>query len=296
VFLATCLGAEWSVREDSDVTTHFSLLRVRSGPENLSGMSFDCFRKIYCSVDDEGGLCQAYEAMSTGGLFFLACEFLSIIFLLFMAERFVYMHEGLDFARPIVTYIFGIISLVSHLVGVIQWFSLTEAGWGDSCDEPPEDLDDRITFCITTGPAVAVFLIFMLSIVIPGSLFVYYKRDKEVTDRIIRLKPNNVFYIPIRAYYAVITILILISFVLSVASISTDKWVERNEIPDFEGDLFFCHDCDPETDNIGWDCYSAKICAKESDGLCESFFALKDAGQFYAILTGCFYFCLLFWL
>jgi hypothetical protein len=86
-------------------------------------------------------------------------------------------------------------------------------------------MEDRVAFCLSTGPTIAVVATVLLFIVIPGSLFLYFKRDRDMTDRVIRLARIKVFYIPIRAYYLVITLLILISFILSVISVGIDDWV-----------------------------------------------------------------------
>ena len=127
---AFSLGSEWTYREDSEVTTWFSLLQVRRGPENLEGMGLDCFNKVYCSIDAEGGLCEVFSDMTFAGSWYLLCEFLSIVFLTFMTERLIYMYIIVDFARAIITYIFAGIAVLLHLLAVFVWFGQSKQTYG----------------------------------------------------------------------------------------------------------------------------------------------------------------------
>lgn len=280
VWFVCAFSESWVTREDGPDNVYFTLAEVQRGPDNLLGMSWNCFVKPYCNLDNQSDLCFSWQGVQSGAILYLGASGFATLFTLLLVERFVFLYTGKDAGWKWLTYSFLVLVPLAQLLAVAGFFGLSEAEFNGSCDNSIEDTNTKVKFCAGRGPILAIIGL-LWSFITSAVLFVLYFKRPASVDAGIELKLGKVALIGNFYWLGILVACIVCNAIMIIVSTILDDWVERSDLPEFTGSLLACKDCDSTLKFVPYDCYSAKFCALDSYGYCSLFSQLKNGG--YAV-------------
>lgn len=280
VWFVSAFSEYWVTREDGTDNVYFTLAEVQRGPDNLLGMSWNCFVKTYCEMDNQSDLCSSWQGVQSGAILYLGASGFATLFTLLLIERFVFLYTGKDAGWKWLTYSLLVILPLAQLLAVAGFFGLSEAEFNGSCDNAIEDTSTKAKFCAGRGPILAIIGL-LWSFITSAVLFVLFLKRSPKVDSGKELILGKVGLMGNFYWLGILVACVVCNAIMIIVSTILDDWVERTDLPEFTGSLLGCKDCDPTLKFVAYDCYSAKFCALDSYGYCSLFSELKNGG--YAV-------------
>lgn len=280
VWFVAAFSEYWVTREDGPDKVYFSLAEVRRGPDNLLGMSWNCFVKTYCDVDNQSDLCASWQGVQSGSILYLGASGFATLFTLMLIERFIFLYTRKDAGWKWLTYVLLAVVPLAQLLAVAGFFGLSEAEFNGSCDNSIENTDTKVKFCAGRGPILAIIGL-LWSFITSALLFVLFTKRPANVDSGKPVRLGKVLLMGNFYWLGILVACVVCNAIMIIVSTILDDWVERNDIPEFTGSLVACKDCDPTVKFMAYDCYSAKFCVLDNYGYCSLFSNLKNGG--YAV-------------
>jgi len=280
VWFVSAFSEYWVTREDGPDKVYFTLAEVQRGPDNLLGMSWNCFVKPYCELDNQSDLCSSWQGVQSGSILYLGASGFATFFTLLLMERFVFLYTGKDAGWKWLTFSLLVIVPLAQLLAVAGFFGLSEAEFNGSCDNAIEDTSTKVKFCAGRGPILGIIGL-LWSFITSAVLFVLYLKGPVSVNASKELRLGKVVLMGNFYWLGILVACVVCNAVMIIVSTILDDWVERSDMPEFTGSLLACKDCDPTLKFVAYDCYSAKFCALDSYGYCSLFSELKNGG--YAV-------------
>jgi hypothetical protein len=108
---------------------------------------------------------------------FTICEILTLVFFVFWMEVIWETILGRDFGIPLFNYFVPALTWLAHLAGVIQYFEIANLAMANSCNDEVEDrTEDSIQACGTSGPALIIIELIILTATMIWYYVIYRRR------------------------------------------------------------------------------------------------------------------------
>ncbi|OMJ85460.1 hypothetical protein SteCoe_13220 [Stentor coeruleus] len=266
----------WSEINTKDV---MALATCTDCDKLYTNWNFECFARSICSQDSDLGLCQVYKNLYSAGFGFMVLEVASLLMGILMLEKIAILAVHGEFGSSWNFYINGILILVFHLIGICIWIGKSGAKW-TGCDKT-NNIYSTPDICALDGPRLSIANIFLISLTLSYIFYLYRKHPVLHIGHTVSFK--KIFWIPGKIWAYIVFALLGLSYILIMASTTTNLWISKVSR---RGGLLRCENCD-DVDDLGWQCLSGRECEIDSESAdCDLYHSLSKGSQSYLILQG----------
>ncbi|OMJ88670.1 hypothetical protein SteCoe_9374 [Stentor coeruleus] len=139
--------------------------------DSVQWMSWSCLQGTACEINNDSNDCKLYRKLAHASDYFLSLQSLSLILFALYIQSLtvfikckVYGNKYLNYAYPILLFIFNVISTIS-------WFATSEGIVNEECTDGD--------VCVRSGPKLAIASNFTLLMSVCLFLIIYYRRNEE---------------------------------------------------------------------------------------------------------------------